>query len=152
MEQFDFQILLTDNYYINPNSIHVCFPMKIKKKNTSRNLGINNDLITVNNFFAHFVKEVSVTKYGCDKELIPTFFPYELYQYSDTMLKHLLKDALKSIKRTHLRGKEAVYYNDINIDRRNHNVGGLTTTGMNATEIATLKKNFAKHLNIGPKQ
>ena len=56
------------------------------------------------------------------------------------MLKHLLKDALKTIKRTHLRGKEAVYYNDINIDRRNHNGGGLTTTGMNATEIATLKK------------
>ena len=29
MEQLDFQILLTDNYYINPNSIHICFPMKI---------------------------------------------------------------------------------------------------------------------------
>ena len=27
MEQLDFQILLTDNYYINPNSIHICFPM-----------------------------------------------------------------------------------------------------------------------------
>ena len=32
MEQLDFQILLIDNYYINPNSIHICFPMKIKKK------------------------------------------------------------------------------------------------------------------------
>ena len=31
-EQLDFQILLTDNYYINPNSIHICFPIKIKKK------------------------------------------------------------------------------------------------------------------------
>ena len=29
MEQPDFQILLTDNYYVNPN---FCFPMKIKKK------------------------------------------------------------------------------------------------------------------------
>ena len=35
MEQLDFQILLTDNYYVNPNSIHVCFPMKIKKKHQS---------------------------------------------------------------------------------------------------------------------
>ena len=25
MEQLDFQILLTDNYKINPNSIHMCF-------------------------------------------------------------------------------------------------------------------------------
>ena len=29
MEQLDFHILLTDNYYINPNSIHICFPIKI---------------------------------------------------------------------------------------------------------------------------
>ena len=29
MEQLDFPILLTDNYYVNPNSIHICFPIKI---------------------------------------------------------------------------------------------------------------------------
>ena len=28
-EQLDFQILLTDNYYINPSNIHICFPIKI---------------------------------------------------------------------------------------------------------------------------
>ena len=32
IKQLDFQILLTDNYYINPNSIHIYFPVKIKKK------------------------------------------------------------------------------------------------------------------------
>ena len=32
IEQLSFQILLTDNYYINPNSIHICFPVKILKK------------------------------------------------------------------------------------------------------------------------
>ena len=31
MEELDFQLLLTDNYYVNPNSIHLFFPMKIKK-------------------------------------------------------------------------------------------------------------------------
>ena len=31
MEQLDFQIQLTDNYYLNPNSVHMCFPIKIKK-------------------------------------------------------------------------------------------------------------------------
>ena len=30
MEQLDIQILLTDNYYVNPNNIPLCFPMKIK--------------------------------------------------------------------------------------------------------------------------
>ena len=31
MEQLDFQILLTENYYANLNSTHICFPIKIKK-------------------------------------------------------------------------------------------------------------------------
>ena len=30
MDELDFQILLTDNCYVNPSSIHICFPMKIK--------------------------------------------------------------------------------------------------------------------------
>ena len=30
-EQLDFQVLLAENYYVNPNSIHLCFPIKIKK-------------------------------------------------------------------------------------------------------------------------
>ena len=111
-----------------------------KKKKTNQNLYIDADLMTVNNFFAHFVKEVSVTKYGSDKELIPTFPTYEIYQYAYPMLKHLPKDALKTIEKTLWYSKKSVYYNNVNIDRRNHNGGGLTTTGMNATEIATLKK------------
>ena len=32
MEQLDFQILLTEDHYINPNGIHICFPIKIKTK------------------------------------------------------------------------------------------------------------------------
>ena len=147
MEQLDFQILLTDNYCINTNSIHICFPIKIKKK-TNQALDIDAEILTVNNFFAHFVKEISITKYRSDEELIPTFFPYEIYQYSDAMLKHLPKDTLKTIEKTSLYSKEAVYYNDVNIERRNHNGSGHITTGMNATQIATLKKNYANDLNI----
>ena len=96
-EELDFQILLTDNYYVNPSNIHICFPIKIKKK-SNNNSNTDGDLITVNNFFAHWVKEVSITKYGSDKELPPTFMPWEVYQYSDTMLKHLPKDSLKHCK------------------------------------------------------
>ena len=29
-EQLDLQILLTENYYVNPSNIHICFPIKIK--------------------------------------------------------------------------------------------------------------------------
>ena len=31
MEQLNFQILLAENYYVNPNSIHICIPIKKKK-------------------------------------------------------------------------------------------------------------------------
>ena len=93
MEELDFQILLTDNYYINPSSIHLCFPMKIKKATNEAN-DIDGDLVTVNNFLAHLLKGIRITKYGSDKELIPTFSPYEIYQYSDSLMIRLAKDSL----------------------------------------------------------
>ena len=95
-EQLDFQILLTENYYVSPSNIHICFPIKIKKK-SNNDTNIDSDLITVNNFFAHWVKEIIITKYGSDKELPPTFSPWEIYQYSDQMLKHMPTNALKTI-------------------------------------------------------
>ena len=98
MEDLDSQIFLTNNYYINPNNIHICFPIKIKKKNNAA-ADIDADVITVNNFFAHFVKEISITKYGSDKELIPTFSPNKIYQYPDGMLKHLPKNTFKKIEK-----------------------------------------------------
>ena len=49
IEQLDFQIQLTDNYYINPNSIHICFPIKILKKSNTA-LDIDADIILVNSF------------------------------------------------------------------------------------------------------
>ena len=62
MEQLDFQITLSNNYYVNSNSIHLCFPMKMKKSSNEAQ-DIDSDLITANNFFGHLVKEISVTKY-----------------------------------------------------------------------------------------
>ena len=60
MEGLDFQIMLADNYYVKPNSILICFPIKIKKKKKSNKAqDIDDDLITVNNFFAHLL---AVTK------------------------------------------------------------------------------------------
>ena len=52
----------------DPSNIHICFPIKIKKESDST-ADIDKDLITVNNFFAHWVKHISITKYGSNKEL-----------------------------------------------------------------------------------
>ena len=104
--------MLTDNYYVNPNSIHICFPMKIKKSSNTTT-DIDGDLKTVNSFFALLIKEISVTKYGSNKELIPTFSLCEIYQYSDSMLKHFSKDAVLRY--------QAVFYASTSMNRRIHN-------------------------------
>ena len=64
------------------------------------------------------------------------------------MQKYLSSDILKTIEKTLLYSKKAVYYNDVNIERKNHNAAGISTTGMNDTQIAATKKNYAKDLNI----
>ena len=116
-EQLDFQIMLAENYYVNPNSIQICFPMKIKKL-SDPTTAIDRDLITANNFFGHLVKEISITKYGNDKQLIPTFSPYEIYQYSDAMLKHLPEKFFKKVEKTLLYSKKPVYFNKTTLDRQ----------------------------------
>ena len=52
----------------------------------------------VNSFFAHWIKEIDITKYGTDKSLIQTTTPLEVYKYSDAMLKHLSKNVRKMIQ------------------------------------------------------
>ena len=143
-EQLDFQILLTDNYYVNPSNIHICFPIKIKK-NLNNSSNIDGDLITVNNFFAHRVKEVSITKYESYKELPSTFTPWEIYQSSDAMLKHLPADSLKTLQNHLLYAKEKVYYASTAYDRGNFN--GSVPSG--TTALTTAKKAaHAKDINI----
>ena len=145
-EQLDFQILLTENYYVNRSNIHICFPIKINKK-SNNNSDIDDDLITVNNFFAHWVKEISITKHGSGRELPPTFTPWEIYQYSDAMLKHLPKASLKTIQKHLLYSKEPIYYGNTAYERRNFNSSNLVTAGLNTAEITALKKSHAKDLN-----
>ena len=71
-------------------------------------------------FFAHWIKEIDVTKYGTNKSLIPTTTPQEVYRYSDAMLKHLPKNAPKMIQKDLLFSKKAVIY-PANSNRRSHN-------------------------------
>ena len=144
-EQLHFQIMLNNNYYVNPSNIHICFPIKIKKK-SSNTADIDDDLIPVNNFFAHWVKEVSINKYGCDRELPPTFTPWEVYQYSDTMLKHLPIESLKPLQKDLLYSTQPVYYVQTSYDRRNLNgtvptaTTALTTARKKPTDLNLEKK------------
>ena len=146
-EQLDFRILLSENYYVNPSNIHICFPIKIKKK-SDKTADIDSDTLTANNFFAHWVKEISITKNGSDKELPPTFSPWELYQYSDQLLKHQPTNALKTIQKNHLYSRKPVYFASETYDRRNHNGKGVNFTGLSTAEKTAAIKLYVKDLNI----
>ena len=147
MEQLDFQVLLTENYYINRNGIHISFPIKIKGK-TNNALDTDADLTTVNNFFAHRVKEISITRYRSNKELPPTFSPWKIYHYSDGILKYLPSDSLKTVSKKLLYDKQPVYYTDTMYDRRNHNAAGTDLASLNAAAQAAKKSAPAKDLKI----
>ena len=51
-----FIIKLLANQYVN---LIACFPIKNKKR-TAMNTNINGNMIIVNNFFAHWVREIEV--------------------------------------------------------------------------------------------
>ena len=59
-----------------------------------------------------------------------TFSPWELYQYSDQILKHLPSDALKTLQKTLLFSKKPVHFAKKEYDRRNYNSQDLTLTGL----------------------
>ena len=99
-------------------------------------------MITVNNYFAHLVKEISVTRYGNNKQLILIFSPYEIYQYSDSMLKHLPKNALKKIEKTMLYSYQPIYFNRTTLERRTFN----SRTANNITDL-NINERIAKFQN-----
>ena len=118
-EILKFELILDNNYYTNLKIFHLCFPIRFKKLS---NIAYNSDadIYTVNNFFAHWIREINITKYGTNKCLVPTTTPKEIYRYSDSMLKHLPKHTLKMIEKNLLHSKKPVIIPG-NEDRRNHN-------------------------------
>ena len=65
--------------------------MKIKKSTNETN-DIDDDLITVTNFFTHFIKEISITRYGNNQQLIETTI--ERRTYNSTTLEDITDDNL----------------------------------------------------------
>ena len=49
------------------------------------------------------------------------FLPYEIYQYSDSMLKHLPKNSFKKIEKTMFHSKQSIYFNKISLEQTTRN-------------------------------
>ena len=115
----EFNIQLTNNEYMNFHDVQICFPMRIRKKTNVAN-DIDNTMITVNNFFAHWIKEIDIKKLGDDQPILPTINTVEIYKYSDQILKHLPPDDLEMIENDLLYSREKVKIPAAGGDRRKH--------------------------------
>ena len=122
-EIIEFNLNITANHYVNFSNMVLCLPVTFRKK-TANTTAIDRDLITVNNFFAHWIKDVIVRRYGNDVAVLPINTVLEVYKYSEAMLKHLPDDVLATFqdqllyskKKVIIKGNAANSFND----RRNH--------------------------------
>ena len=119
----EFNIQLSNNEYMNFHNLHIVFPMKVKKKSDVAN-DLDATLMTVNNFFAHWIKEIDIKKLGDDQPILPTINTVEIYKYSDQILKHLPKDSLKLIEKDLLFSKKKVKLPAGEDRRKNHTAEG----------------------------
>ena len=92
---------------MNFHNVHLVFPLKIKKKtNVANNILVTE--ITVNNFFANWIKEIDIKRLGDDTPILPTTNTVQIYKYSDAILKHIPRKALAVIENDLLYSKKKV--------------------------------------------
>ena len=80
-----------------------CFTNNNKKATSKAQ---NVDVITVNNFFCHWLKEIDARRYPDDVRILPTSNTVEIYQYAAEQLKHLPKKSLDDVRETPLYEKK----------------------------------------------
>ena len=72
---------------------------------------INNDIavgiITINNIFAHWIREIVVKRYGDDIAISSLTNTVDIYRYSHEILKYFPENALKTIENDLLYSKKS---------------------------------------------
>ena len=68
--------------------MNICLPIKIKLK-TNKNNNVSTGTTIVNIFFAFWLKEVNLKRYGDEIQVLPVGKMNDVYRYSDSMLKRI---------------------------------------------------------------
>ena len=108
---------------MNFHNLHIVFPLKIKKSTDDYD-NLDATLITVNNFFAHWIKEIDIKKLGDDTPVLPATNTVDIYKYSDALLKHTPKKALAVIENDSLYSKKKVKLPDGEDRPKRHTAAG----------------------------
>ena len=128
---------------MNWNSVHICLPIQVLKSPATTS-DIDANAIAVNNFLAHWIKEIDIKRYGDELQILPTNNATDIYRYFAAILKHMPKEALKAYEKTLLYSKEKVNLPN-NMDKRLNN-----TTTVNATNRtdANLTDKISKFMGL----
>ena len=141
----EFTIHLSANQYMNFHNVHLVFPMKIKER-TDPTDNIPNTAITVNNFFAHWIKEIDIKRLGDDTPILPTSNTVDIYKYSDAILKHLPKDALAVIENDLLYSQKKVKLPDGSDRRKRYTAAGGDATKRSDLNLTERIQKFSDQL------
>ena len=71
LKVIEFPIVLTKSHYTNFQNMHLCFLLKFKSK-ADNNDDLAAGTVTVNNFFAHWIRELNIVIYGDERPILPT--------------------------------------------------------------------------------
>ena len=96
--------------------MELVLPIQFTKKTTSTSQ-MDGNLITVNNFFGHWITDIDIRRYPDDTRILPTNNNVDVYQFSNSQLKYLPKNSVATLLKSFLYSNKAVYL-DANVDRR----------------------------------
>ena len=86
----------------------MCIVLPIQIKNsTYKKTNVN--VITVNNFFCYWLKEIDARRYPDDIRILTTNNTVEICQYAAQKLKHLPRKSLDNIRETFLYKKKLLF-------------------------------------------
>ena len=146
-KQLEFVLDLTASTYTNYSTMEVCIPLKIMKK-TNKTQAIDNEMMTVNNFFGHWFTDIDIRRYPDDMLILPTNNSVSIANYSNAQMKHLPEKSVKKLAKTMLYSNKAVYLDDDD-DRRSHtSTTAAERTDLNLTERIKLFKNYIFQKNV----
>ena len=101
-----FTVELAANTYTNYSKMTLFVPLNIKKS-TDKNADV--DVVTVNNFFACWLKEADIRRYPDDVRILLMNNTVEVYNYAAQQIKHLPTKSLDDIKETILYEKKQLF-------------------------------------------
>ena len=92
----EFVLELTANTYSNYSSMELVLPIQFTNK-TTKTAQMDAYLITVNNFFGHWITDIDIRHYPDDTRILPTNNNVDVYQFLNSQLKYLPKDSVVTL-------------------------------------------------------